>query len=240
VHDWLDTAKQVRKGAWEVVHLKAGFHREFTNFMMQWYRVPLKNPFDLNDLHWFSVGRGEDQQGQVVQHDCEIWGRHSHDASRFIYKFSVDRDEQPAPNSVCWNVYRPQWWRKPEVLKEIVFEGIVRAMPVMDHRTKDFWTLVLTRMFGKLAFDRWVVISENVDDDVLDSASDDDIADRTQKRTETLVRRNIKKALVGIKPRGRPAANVAPCDAGSQQAPVAKRKAGRPPGSKNKKKKVQR
>jgi hypothetical protein len=239
VHDWIETAEQVRDGAWEVVHLKSGFHRAFKPWLLQWYRVPTKNPFDLNDFQWFSVGRGEDQLGREVQHDCEIWARHSHDASRFIYKISVERDVQPAPDTVCWNVYKSQWWQKPEKLKEIVFGGIVRALSVMDYRTKHFWTLVLTRMFGKLAFDKWVVIAEGEnDEDILDSESDDDLVDRRKKRSDYLDRKKIKNALVGLLSRGRPKADVAPCDDVSRGNPVVKRRAGRPPGSKNKKKRA--
>ena len=206
VHHWLMSAKAVRQGAWEVVHLKAALHRNFNAFLQQWYTKPMNNAFNLQEFHSISVGRSEDRTGKLVDHNCVLWGRHSHYNRRFIYEFSVDKVSQPSPGSVSWDVFDPQWWTPPEPLKKNVFVGLVRSMPVMDARTKTFWVAVLTKMFGHEAFVTELVRAEQkVATADLSSGTDDDYDERVRKRKDRIIKHNALKASVGIAPRGRKA-----------------------------------
>ena len=140
-----------------------------------------------------------------------------------------------------------------EPLKFNVFVGLVRSMPVMDSRTKDFWSVVLSRMFDKDEFRKQFTQAQaKLNDGVLSSDSDDDFDERVRKRTEKNAAYNILMKSVGVRPRGRRKRQRIAQDhlvqgthnpnrlssaAQTLTHPIQKRRPGRPKGSKNKPKK---
>jgi hypothetical protein len=203
VHDYLDAARTVRNGGWVVVHLKAAMHRAFRPFLAQWYKKGGTAAFDIREFQWFNVGEGEDRHGKTVCHDREIWARHSHMPERFYYVISVDKIRNLAKNpSLDW--HDPQWWKQPKPLKMNAYIGIVKSMEVMDTRTREFWTVVLKRMFGSLSLKRQLFKAKNIDedDDAISSNTDDDLEERIRKRGGRRRVYNKASRALGLVPQG--------------------------------------